>query len=245
MTDTYPIYNGKNHFDWMKLILWVTVIVLAYFLFKSCGKSPEKPKVITGKQVRDTIRLIDAERNRLNDSFNVILAQYDRQIKTYQYNYDNLMADYLNQQNGIDVTLTKPIPDTCKEIVGQLTGQFNSLKKTSAQKDRAASNTINSLTAKSNTQTKLIASKDSSYKKLLKTADTCSQSLTALEKYVKKIKPKRDISVGLSGMTNYVNLKPAIGLGLGYRTRKGLTFDANIYSNKTITVGIKKTLFSF
>jgi len=246
--DLYPVLDKTfKKIDWHKVLLYGIVIVLVLFLFKECRKPTPKPSVISGKEVRDTIRLIDNERLHLTDSFNNVISKQDRDIIRYKTNYDDLMTDYLNLQNDITNTFTTAVyPDTCKEIVNLLNGQFTKLKTTSAQKDRAAANTINSLTTQNRTKDKFLASKDSSYNKLLKIADTCSKALSEMEKYAKKIKPKREVSIGLSAIGNYSgNLNPAAGLTIGYRNKKGFDISVSAYTNKVATLTVKKTLFKF
>ena len=229
-----------------KNLLIVGLIIVLIYLLTCKHTNVDKPQVITGEQVHDTIRLIDADYKRINDSFAIVLNDYDRQVRQYKGNYDQLLADYLNLTNDIDNTIAHvPYPDTCKPIVDRLNGQFNQLKSTSAAKDKAAANTINSLTAKSNTQTQLIAEKDKSYTKMKAIADTCAKSLTALESYTKKIKPKKEINIGAEINSSWLTLKPIYGVGIGYRDKKGNQLNAAVFSNQTISVGIKKTLFKF
>lgn len=244
--DTYPIYNGKNKLTFWSVFPYLVIIVLAFLLFKSCGKITQQPVVIKGKEIRDTIRLIDRERQYIADSFNAIIYKQDAEIRNYKSKYDDLVADYLNIQNETQNVITKTVyPDTCKPIVDLLTGKFNQLSIASSKKDKAASNTINSLTVQNKTKDKFLVAKDSSYKRLLRTCDTCSKALSELEQYAKKIKPKREINIGAEISSPYINLKPAVGLGIGYRDRKGNQINAAIYSNQTITVGYKRTLIKF
>ena len=242
--DTYPIYNGKNKLTFWSIFPYLVIIVLAFLLFKSCGKPVPKPTVITGKQVHDTITVIDAQAQRLRDSFMVVLSRKYRDDDANYQAYLKLLNEnaVLINQNEM---LSAPVPDTCQKLQQGWIAKFNQVKVASDKKDIASNRTITGLQSTVSTQKKYISQKDIDYAKMKSIADTCASALTAMEKYAKKIKPKHEISIGISGMTNYVNLKPAIGLGLGYRTRKGLQFDANVYSNQTITVGVKKTLIKF
>lgn len=230
-----------------RIIYLLAIIILIIFLWKSCNNPQPVPTVITGEQVMDTINLIDEEREQLNDSFALVKQKQDREIAKNKSEYDDLMAEYLNYQNDIESSLSnKKIPDTCKPIVAALSKQFDKLKTTSANKDKAASSTINSLTAKTKTQDAQLKEANKSYLKMKSIADTCSKSLTAMEKYAKQIKPKREINIGLSGMGNYAgNLNPAVGVTLGFRSKKGLDISASVYTNKVASVTLKKTLFKF
>lgn len=229
-----------------RLIYLLAIIVLIIFLWKSCNNPQPVPTVITGEQVMDTINLIDEEREQLNDSFALVKQKQDREIAKGRSEYDDLLAEYLNYQNDITSALQKPVPDTCKPIVAALSKQFNQLKNTSANKDKAASNTINSLTAKTKTQDAQLKEADKSYLRMKSIADTCSKSLSALERYISKTKSKSEINIGLSGMGNYAgNLNPAVGLTLGFRSKKGLDISASVYTNKIASITIKKTLFKF
>lgn len=242
--DTYPVLIQKVKTDWFKILLFIAVVVLAILLFKQCNKPVVKPTIITGKQVHDTITVIDEQAQRLRDSFTVVLNRKYRDDDANYQAYLKLLNEnaVLINQNEM---LSAPVPDTCQKLQQGWIAKFNQVKVASDKKDIAANRTITGLQSTVSTQKKFISQKDIDYAKMKSIADTCSVALTAMEKYAKKIKPKHEISIGISGMTNYVNLKPAIGLGLGYRTRKGLQFDANVYSNQTITVGIKKTIIKF
>lgn len=243
--DTYPIYDKNGKPDYFKLALMLVVVILAILLIRSCNKDlPVKPVVITGKEVHDTLVKIDEQAKRIRDSFMVVLNRKYRDDDANYQAYLKLLnenAVLLNQNE----MLSAPVPDTCAKLQAGWISKFNQIKVASDRKDNAANTTIKGLQSTVQTQKKFLSSKDTTINKYRGIADTCSKALSELEKYAKKIKPKREISIGISGMTNYINLKPAIGLGIGYRTRKGLQFDANVYSNQTITVGVKKSLIKF
>lgn len=243
----YPIREANTkRFDFHKLFLYVAIIVLAILLFKACNKSSiiAPPVVIKGKEVHDTISVIDNQYKRLRDSFMVVL---NRKYKDDDENYQaylkllNENSVLLNENN----MLSQPVPDTCKELQAGWVDKFNKVKVSSDKKDVAANKTISGLQSTVSIQKKFLATKDSSYSRLKSIADTCAIALTELEKYTRKIKPKREINVGLEVNSQWVNLKPTIGIGLGYRDRRGTQVNAAIYSNKSITVGVKKTLFKF
>lgn len=247
MIDTYPIRDKSSKpLDWYKLFLYVVIFILVWFFVKLCGETPE-PIVITGKQVHDTIQLIEAKRKHISDSFIIVLSEKERQIEIAKSNYDELMADYRNMQNDLTSSFNnEKYPDTCSKIVNLLSVKYNNLKAANDKKDAAANNVIKGLNNQVATQKNFLKQKDLDYAKMKSIADTCSKSLTAMGKYADKIKPKREVNGGVSGMANYAgNLNPAIGITLGYRTKKGFDISAAVYSNNVATITIKKTIFKF
>ena len=244
-SETYP----SKPITFWTIFPYLVIIVLAFLLFKSCGKVEPKPVVITGKEVRDTVRLIERERQFIADSFNAIIYKQDAEIRNYKSKYDDLVADYLNIQNETQNVITKtPFPDTCKPIVDLLTGKFNQLSIASQKKDKAASNTINSLTAQNKTKDKFLAAKDSSYKKLKSIADTCSSALSQMEAYAKKIKPKTTIYISAIALGNQNKYLNGYGMGIGLTNKKGTSFEVgaiNIGTTINYSLSIKKPLFKF
>jgi hypothetical protein len=244
MTDTYPIYNGKNKLTFWSVFPYIVIIVLVFLLFKSCGKVEPKPVIITGKQVHDTIVEVDKQAQRIRDSFTLVL---NRKYKDDDANYQaylkllNDNAVLLNQNEMLSI----PVPDTCQKLQDSWIAKFNQVKVASNQKDVAANRTITGLQSTVTTQKKFLASKDTTISKYRTIADTCSKALSQLEAYAKKIKPKRELNAGIEVNSSYINLKPIIGIGIGYRDRRGNQINAAIFSNQTISVGIKKTLFKF
>lgn len=235
----------KYKIDWQKALLIGVVIVLLIFLFKQCRKAQPVPKVIKSTQVVKDIAAIDAAKKQVEDSLAPIIAAKEKAARDWESKHDDLMAMYLNEENDISEILAKKVPDTCKKVVAELTGKFNQLKSTSAQKDNAARNTINSLNSGISDYKRSIAAKEKAYADMKITADTCAKALLAMEKYSKQMKPRREINAGLEVSSPYINLKPAIGIGLGYRDRKGMQVNVAVYSNQVVTFGIKKTLFRF
>ena len=231
-------------FSFHKLFLYGVIIVLAILLFKSCGNVEVKSDIITGKQVHDTIRITDNETQRIRDSFNLVLS------KKYRDDDENYQA-YLKilNENAVllneNEMLSKPVPDTCRELQAGWINKFNQLKTASDKKDISANRTITGLQSTVSTQKNFLAAKDTAYNKMKGIADTCAKALTSMERYARKIKPKREINIGIEANSSWVNLKPTVGLGLGYRDRKGNQVNAAVYINQTITIGIKKTLFKF
>jgi hypothetical protein len=226
----------------------IIIIVLAILLFKKCGQDViPPPNVISGEKVRDTIKLADIEKKRLSDSFNLVISNQDKEIRKEKLKYDDLMTDYLNIENDLsNVFATATFPDTCKEIVNLLSKKYDNLKLANDKKDASANNVIRKLQGQVSTQKDFLKQKDADYTKMRGIADTCAKALTKMEQYADKLQPKRKIKLGISGMGNYAgNLNPAVGLGASYENKKGVQIDANIFTNKIVTVGVKFTLAKF
>jgi hypothetical protein len=248
MTDTYPIRDKNTKpFDRTKLVMGIIIIVLAVLLLKKCGKDViPPPNVISGEKVHDTIKLANIEKKRLSDSFNLVISNQEKETRKEKLKYDDLMTAYLNVENDLsNVFATATFPDTCKEIVNLLSKKYDNLKLANDKKDASANNVIRKLQGEVSTQKDFLKQKDIDYNKMKGIADTCAKALVAMEKYSKKIQPKNEINIGVEGNSSYINLKPAIGLSLGYRSKTGLQVNATVFSNQTVSIGVRKTLFKF
>ena len=231
----------------INIFLIVVLGILLYILFADkCTPSKTKPVVIKGETVIQEVNLVDQERKRLKDSFNLVSAGYEDEIREKGYSYDELMQEFLTQQDIMDGVFKKPIPDTCREVVAALNKQYNVLKAFSDRKDQTATSLIGSLKDLNEHQKRFLSEKDSAYAKIKTLVDTCAKALIAMERYSKQLEPKRRILAGLSGMGMYGgNLNPAIGGVLGYQNKKGVQIDAAVYTNKVVTVGLKFPIASF
>ncbi len=231
----------------INIFLIVVLGILLYILFADkCTSTKTKPVVIKGADVIREVNLIEKERKHLADSFNLITAKYEDDIREKGYSYDELMKEYLTQQEIMEGVFKKPIPDTCREVVAALNKQYTTLKAFSDQKDKSANSLIGSLKDLNEHQKRFLSEKDSAYAKMKTLVDTCAKSLIAMERYSKQLEPKRRILAGLSGMGMYGgNLNPAIGGGVCYQNKKGVQIDAAVYTNKVVTVGIKFPIISF
>lgn len=240
--DTYHIQLKKV--NWHTVLLYAFIVILCWLLFRSCNKNPLPPQVITSEQLRDTIRIVDSETQRIRDSFNLVL--YIRQVQD-----DKNYIAYIKALNENAVLfnenemLSKYVPDSCKELQAGWIHKFTQLKVASNKKDFEANNTIVGLQGTISTQKSFLAAKDTAYSKMKAIADTCTSAVSQLEKYIKKIRPKREVSIGIEANSSYLTFKPTIGIGLGYRARNGLQFNAAVFLNKTVNLSIKKPLFKF
>lgn len=229
----------------INIFMLICLGILLYILFaEKCGRSITQPTIIKGKDVERIINLTVAEKQALDDSFNLILN------KAYLQNDKNYTAyiEALNKNSELlrnNRILSMPVPDTCKEIVSAWVKREYDLKTLSDNKDVAAKKTINGLQGTVYTQQRFLASKDTMFNRLKKISDTCAKALTALEQYSKKIKPKHELNIGLVAISPYTEIKPQVGILLGYRGKTGTQFNVGYYSNKQISIGLSKTLFRF
>lgn len=220
-------------------------ILLCLMFTDRCSPSIPKPVVIKGKDIVKQIDLADSQRKAVEDSFNLILNKayndndknYTAYIKTLNENSELLMENKL---------LSTEYPDTCKPIVAAWIERERQLKNASDRKDASAYKTITGLQGTVYEQQRFLAAKDSAYAKMKTICDTCAEAVKAWEKYAKKIAPKRQFMLGVSGMGMYAgNLNPALGGSAAYQNKKGIQIDAAVFTNKIVVVGIKKTIFKF
>lgn len=226
------------------LLLAGLVILLYILLADKCSNPVPKPIIIKGKDVVKEISLVEKQKKAIEDSFRLILN------KAYKSNDENYAAylkalnenSELYKQNKI---LSMPVPDTCKPLMMAWIERERQLKKVSDNKDAIANRTITGLQGTVREQGRFLVTKDTMYNRLKKVADTCATALTKLEKYADKIKPKRELNVGIIAISPYTLLKPAAGITLGYRGNNGTEINIGYYTNNMVSIGIKKTLIKF
>jgi hypothetical protein len=131
----YPIRDKNTKaINWHNLLLYAIIIVLVIFLWRSCHKEVTTiPVIKPSKEIVKEQADLTSVTKHISDSFKLEIRGRDNIIRQKNLKYDDLLTEYLNQQNDISEALNKPVPDTCKPIVAALNNQFNKLKKTSAE----------------------------------------------------------------------------------------------------------------
>ncbi len=236
----------KTKINFGNLVLVLLVIVLALLLFRECNKKVTPP-ITTPTVVQVQEQAKDEVINKaIADSFVTVINHEKNESAKWKLAYEDLMTDYLNAENDAQNVVNQKVPDTCAEYQRKVQLEIQKLKTTNANKDKAATNTIASLSKQNQTKDNFLKEKDRKYGQLKLRFDTCIFNAAINEKYIKKNKPKREISIGVSAMTNFADiLKPAIGLGLGYRNKKGSELIINYYSNNIGTATLKIPLIKF
>lgn len=228
--------------------LWLIVVILALVIFylAKCRKIPQPVITTPTKVLIDTLRLAEKERKHLKDSFELVLLKHYNQ----DYQDSNDLIKLLNQNSelsAINYNLQQATyPDTCEKIVSQWKNQYNTYAaQTGKTIDQAKKSLIN-LSSTIQTQKNYLAQKDREYLKLKAIADTCLDNGLKMEKYIKETKPKRELLLSVSAITTYAGeFKPAAGIGLAYRNKRGTQFEVSYYTNQMVQIGIKKPLFRF
>lgn len=240
-------FNIKS-LDWHKLLLYGVIIFLVLFYFSKCNNTPAPVITTTTKVLKDTLRLIEQDRKHLTDSFDYILKKREQQ----NYQNESDFIKLLNENAELSVINERlqreeVIPDTCKGIVKKYQDAYGNYEAQTNRTIEQAKKSLISLSGTIKDQKAYLAAKDEIYNRLKKVTDTCLANSAALEKYVKKIKPKRELGLMVSGMNDFSNknLKLAVGGGLSYRNKRGLQFVVSYYSNKTGSISLIKPLARF
>ncbi len=236
--------QNKSIFTLKNFLIFALVVIIIW-LTPPCNSKPvEKPVVISANKIIDTLNLLDEQVKAMNDSFALIINKaYEDNDKNYtNYIHQLNINSELLRNNKI---LSMPIPDTCKPLMMAWIERERQIKVASDNKDAAAKTTITGLQGTLWEQQRFLTAKDTAYNKLKRVADTCASAYKQIEKYAKKISPKREIILGLSGITPYDEIKPSIGLVLGYKGKNGMELRAGYYTNKNVTVTLSKPLFRF
>lgn len=234
----------KNNKPWV--VLSIALVVVIFYLVK-CRKTPVQPE-IKSEIVHDTIAVIKYDNKKISDSFETILKR--REAANYQNESDFIKL--LNENSelaAINSNLQKSLdfPDTCLGVVNKLNSiHGNYVSQTNKTLDQAKKSLVN-LAGTIKDQKAYLSEKDNIIKRALSAADSCQQYLKQAENYNKKVKPKHEISLIVSGINDFSNKKinPSIGAGLGYRNKRGLEFYATYYTNGMGSIGIKKPLVKF
>lgn len=224
--------------------LFIAALILIIIYFAACHKvAPiEKPVYVPVTTQVEVVKKDEAAMKVVSDSFNLILKKEKNETAKAKLERDDVIADYLNLQNNISSTLSNPVPDTCKKIVGQLTGQFNNLKILSDKKDKSCNDQVSSLERMITTQSNFLGQKNKDYARLRLSLDTCWINQKKLEKYADKVKPRNQVYVGISA-----NVLPTFGYGvdLGLKLKSGIMFEgrAMMLNNQTYgQISIKKII---
>jgi len=239
-------FNIKS-LDWHKLLLYVVIVFLALFYFSKCNNTPAPVITTTTKELKDTFTVIKYDNKRLTDSFNLLLSKRDAEDYKNQSDFIKL-ANQNAELSVINERLQNEIfPDTCKGIVKKYQDAYGNYEAQTNRTIEQAKKSLISLSGTIQTQKKYLEEKDKIYSRLKAVTDTCLSNSASLEKYVKKIKPKRELSLVVSAENDFSNknFKPAIGGGGAYRNKRGLQITITYYSNQTGSISLIKPLIRF
>ena len=230
--------------QWMFISI---VLVLVIFYLYRCRPVPTPQTITTTKILKDTLRLIEQDRKKIEDSFNLVLQKH---YKADEFN-NGQFVNLVNQNTElaeINENLQRELtyPDTCREVVNRLNSAHNNyVSQTKLTIDKAKQSLIN-LSQTVQTQKAYLTEKDKLYARLKSTLDTCITNNAALEKYAKSVKPKRAITLNVQTISPYAGkISPEFGAGIGYMNRKGLEVSATYWTNQQISIRISKPLIRF
>jgi len=229
-----------------RYLLLIGILILVIFYLYKCTPTPVPQITTTTKVLKDTVRLIEQDRKQLTDSFNAVLK------KQYAENYKN-ESDFIKLANQnaelsvINERLQQEIvPDTCKGIVKKYQDAYGNYEAQTNRTIEQAKKSLISLSGTVQTQKKFLDEKDKLYSRLKAVSDTCLSNSAAMEKYIKKAKPKHSINLNVQTISPYIGkIKPEFGAGIGYENRKGLEVSFTYYTNQQISIRISKPLFKF
>lgn len=225
---------------------WLSVLVilaLIFFAYK-CGKGKAETKVVTlpGK---DQIKIQNNDeviRKKVADSFNSIIRIKDNQAIKANDKYDVLMQEYLTKMDEAQTEAKVKVPDTCLPYQRKMIAQITELSLKNTEKDKAAKEAILFLQDGIKERNNFLKQKDKDFDTLKVRWQTCIDNTKKLE----KITAKREITLNAGGMGNYAGqLNPALGGGIGYRSKKGFEIKGTVYTNKIVTINTQIPLFRF
>ena len=108
--------------------LWLIVAILALVIFylAKCRTVPTPQTITTTKILKDTLRLIEQDRKKIEDSFNLVLQKH---YKADEFN-NGQFVNLVNQNEELAAINEKmqmelSYPDTCQEVVNKLNSSYN------------------------------------------------------------------------------------------------------------------------
>lgn len=129
----------KNQIDWIKVALWVAIIILSFFLFKSCEGSKkleltntiekQKVKILEqdaqkyvniANQYRDTVTLLKQEKQKIKPKIVYVEKKEKEDLKQVSSLTRKGIANYFQDSYKIPVTITQygvAVPDTLGKAV--------------------------------------------------------------------------------------------------------------------------------
>ena len=223
------------------------VLVMVIFYLYRCRPVPTPQTITTTKILKDTLRLIEQDRKKIEDSFNLVLQKH---YKADEFN-NGQFVNLVNQNEElaqINENLQKELtyPDTCRDVVNKLNSAYNNYIAQTKQTIEQSKKSLSNLRQTIETQKSYLTEKDKLYARLKSNLDTCIVNNAALEKYAKQVKPKRSINLNIQTISPYAGkISPEFGAGIGYQNRKGLEISATYWTNQQISIRISKPLIWF
>lgn len=255
ITDTYPLQknNSKNPLKWKLfgrgIIVFIVAIIALWFILKTCNPTPSIPipQVTSVPEIKERVRVDSIASQKYQDSVNKIVRLNEEAADYWENKFRQSQKSTELATNAINTILNEPtIPDTCKSITDRLRVEFDKAVVLSKQKDIACNKTIAAKNGVIREKDVLIKQHKKDYTLLRQNLDTCLSNQTALEKYIKKVKPRSEIFAGISALGSPEKPLTMYGINLGLRNKKGTQFEIGAYqfnSQVLYQVGIKKTLF--
>lgn len=227
------------------IVLSLTTLVLGIMLYLYSHQPT--PDVIPVPTQQATIKHDTVIAKANYDSVQMIIFRETENADQWHNAFNIASNEKSILENSLTAYIaTTSVPDTCKQFQQQIMQQFQQVVAADAIATKASVNTIN-------TQAEIIKQKDViikndsiAYRKMIANADTCLKQQTTLTKINKTLQPQHSLNVGLTAMSKYtLPLNAGIGVSLSYRNKKGTEWEAAIYTNKEVVVGVKIKLFNF
>lgn len=207
--------------QWINVFLLVCLGVLLYLIFTD-KKPVEAPQIkpISEQKIivkEDTIKL-----KKITDSL-------------------NSENQKLQLKNSITESELKRLQKKSKEIelriITDTIYKYSNISDyidNSNKKDEVCNDAITNLQKQLSNRNVLISQKDLAYKKQLSNLDTCFTQQKKLESYIKNIKPRNQVYIGVSG-----NFYPVLGYGvdLGIKLKNGLIIEGRALQMQGKTYG--------
>lgn len=241
MTKKIQVITPKN------LIITGLIIYLLYISFCNKPVTPvEKPVVKTTTEQVKAVASIDSVRKVIGDSFILVIKDKEQLSNKYFYKWQETDVKLTMAERAVEQLLNEtPLPDTCLEFQNKIKVQYGNLKVQTDKYKENATKSISALQSLSRTQKSFLEQKDKEYKLIHNSFDTAIAQQKILEKYIKKIEPKREVIAGIGMLTSYNIFKPQVGVLVGYRNKKGIELTLGYYTNNMASISLSKPLIRF
>ena len=208
-----------NTWTWL-FLLAVAVIIIMW----QCRKEvvPVLPPIKPVSEIKQEVK-------NNEDSINAIIATLEIELEQKDKLIEKASDELETGQNKSKQLLSENAALRAQLKAGELTDNINNNSNKLAEQirknDSLCNKNISLLTKKVTTKDAIINQKDRLYKKLKSSLDTCLKNQSALEKYSKQVKPKRELYAGIMYMGNVNRIFNGYGVKLGLRTKKGEYID--------------------
>jgi transketolase len=196
--------------DVLKIIPWITILILVVLLLRACHKEDVKPPKVESvkSQTAKVVTIIQVDQQAI-DSIERIAAKEAKAADFWEQSTKAIQKDY--------AALAVKIQSQAAVDCPNLTQELERLAAAKAKETEANGMVIASLKKQIVLKSNVVKTKDGTIKKLLSRIDTCLLNQTALQKYADKVRHRTQLYVGVEAVGNTTKIINGYGITAGLR----------------------------